>query len=165
MPSADNAPAWPPEIDLFWEDFELGRVFPLGSHLITESEILEFARRFDPQPFHVDPELALTGPFGGLIASGWHTCAIWMRLYYDGVLRRSASLGSPGVEDVRWLSPVRPGDLLSGSVEVRAARPSRSRPDRGLAQLTGELLNQERLPRLRLTAWGLFARRARSEPG
>ncbi len=153
---------WGPEIDLFWEDFEVGQVRQLGSHLITAEEIVEFARQFDPQPFHVDPDRAHRAQktvFQGLIASGWHSASIWMRLYVDSLLNRAASLGSPGVDNVAWLSPVRPGDDLRASLEVISARPSQSRPDRGLVQVRAELTDQEGVIKLRMTAWGLFGRR------
>jgi acyl dehydratase len=150
---------WGPQIDLFWEDFEVGQVRQLGSHLITAEEIVEFARQFDPQPYHVDPALAQETVFQGLIASGWHSASIWMRLYVDSLLHRAASLGSPGVDNVAWLSPVRPGDELRGSLEIISARPSRSRPDRGLVQVRAELTDQEGVIKLRMTAWGLFGRR------
>lgn len=157
-PGSELAP-WGAGVNLFWEDFEVGRVFQLGSHLITAEEILEFGRRFDPQPYHADEELARSSVFKGLIASGWHSASLWMRLYYDSVLSRAASLGSPGADDIAWLKPVRPGDVLSGSVEVISARPSASRPDRGLVQLRGEMVDQTGAVKMRLTAWGLFARR------
>ena len=104
--------------ELYFEDFELGRVYELGSVDVTEADILEFARRFDPQPFHVDPEAARQSVFGGLIASGWHTGAMWMRLYVDSLLDGAASMGSPGIEELRWLAPVRPGDTLD-EIEAR----------------------------------------------
>ncbi|MGH7610625.1 MAG: MaoC family dehydratase [Candidatus Dormibacteria bacterium] len=162
--SADET-RWPAEVDLFWEDLEVGRAFQLGEHRVTQEEILDFGRRYDPQPFHVNPEAARRSHFQGLIASGWQSCAIWMRLYYEAVLRRSASLGSPGVEEVRWLSPVRPGDVLTGEVRVLQARLSRSRPHWGLAQLGSELTGQDGVTRLSLRAWGLFGRRPPTEPG
>src|SRR5487761_1355444 len=117
QPPPELAP-WGPEIDLFWEDLVVGRVEHLGSRLVTAEEIIEFARQFDPQPFHIDPRRARESVFGGLVASGWHSASIRMRLYYDGLLRRCASLGSPGVERLEWLAPVRPGDRVAASLEV-----------------------------------------------
>jgi acyl dehydratase len=146
-------------IDLFWEDFDVGQVFHLGSHQISAEEILEFRRRFDPQPFHVDPDNAGRTVFPGLIASGWHSCSIWMRLFVDAVLSHAASLGSPGIDQVAWLQPVRPGDVLSGSVEVISTRPSHGRPDRGLVQVRSELVDQAGAVKMRLTAWELLGRR------
>ncbi len=150
---------WGPEVDWFWEDFQVGQALDLGTHLITEAEITAFGRQFDPQPFHADRELAQTSVYKGLIASGWHSAAIWMRLYWETVLRRSASLGSPGVEHLDWLAPVRPGDVLRGSLRVTSTRPSRSKPDRGLVQIQGELQDQHQVLKLQMTAWGLFGMR------
>ena len=96
----------------YFEDFLVGDVIDLGSVEVTEAAIIEFAREFDPQPFHIDPEAALETPFGGLIASGWHTCALFMRLMCDGMLNDSSSQGSSGMEELRWLKPVRPGDTF-----------------------------------------------------
>ncbi len=106
----------------YWEDFAVGDVTELGSVDVTEREIVEFAERYDPQPFHVDPEAAVDGPFGGLIASGWHTAALFMGLFVRGILLDAASMGSPGVEQLRWTAPVRPGDRLTGRVTVTDAR-------------------------------------------
>jgi acyl dehydratase len=163
-PSSEPAP-WGPEIDFFWEDFQVGAVTQLGTHLMTAEEILEFSRSFDPQPFHADPKLAERSVFHGLIASGWHSAAIWMRLYWDGLLHRAASLGSPGVDKIVWLAPVRPGDELTASMEVLDTRPSQSQPTRGLVQIKAELTDQDAVVKLRMTAWGLFGRRPDSEPG
>src|SRR5258708_421531 len=96
----------------YFEDFQVGDIFDLGSTTVTEEEIISFARQFDPQPFHTDPVLAKDSIFGGLVASGWHTTAMFMRLFFDGLLHETASIASPGVDDVRWLKPVRPGDVL-----------------------------------------------------
>lgn len=148
-----------PQVELYFEDFHPGQRFELGEYRITQPEMLDFARRFDPQPFHVDPVTAAATTFEGLIASGWQTAAIWMRLYCDRLLLRAASLGSPGVEELRWLAPVRPGDLLRGSVEVISARPSARHLERGTLVMRGELRSGGQEPKMRLTAWGLFARR------
>src|SRR5690606_33005107 len=93
-------------IELYWEDFTVGRRFELGSHEVTREEVIEFAQRYDPQPFHIDEEAAGRSVFGGLIASGWHTASMVMRMMCDGYLLRSASLGSPGVDNLRWVKPV-----------------------------------------------------------
>ncbi|MGA7088850.1 MAG: MaoC family dehydratase [Candidatus Dormiibacterota bacterium] len=156
---------WGPEIDLFWEDLQPGAHFELGSHLVSQGEIIAFAKKFDPQPFHTDPAKAVQSIFGGLIASGWHSASIWMRLYFDAVLSHAASLGSPGVNELRWLNPVHPGDQLTGSVEAISARLSKSRPERGLVELRGELRDQTGEVKLRLTAWGLFGRRSLQASG
>jgi acyl dehydratase len=143
---------------LSFEDFEPGRVYELGSRTITEAEIVEFARQFDPQPFHLDPEAAQDSVFGGLIASGWHTGALWMRLYVDAMLGGSSALGSPGIEELRWLAPVRPGDALSGRLTVLDVAPSASRPDRGTVRIRGEMVNQDGVTVMAMTSRGHFAR-------
>ena len=108
----------------YWEDFQVGEVSEVGPVTVSQDEIVEFATRFDPQPFHVDPEAARRSPFGGLIASGWHTTALFMGMFVRAVLLDSASLGSPGVEEIRWTAPVRPGDTLTGRSTVVAVQPS-----------------------------------------
>ena len=143
----------------YFEDYEPGAVYEYGHVEITEAEILEFATRFDPQPIHTDLEFAATGPFHGLIASGFHTAGIFMRLFADHYLSRVASLASPGIDEVRWPAPVRPGDRLWMRVTIVEARPSRSKPDRGLVRTGGELLNQDDQLVLSLTAMNLLRRR------
>ncbi len=138
--------------DRYFEDYPAGAVFEFGDIRPTEAEIIEFARQFDPQPFHTDPAAAAKTPFGGLIASGWHTGALMMRVFADHYLSRVASLGSPGIEELRWLKPVRPGDRLSVRISVLEARRSRSKPDRGIVQSLIEVLNQERTPVMSLKA-------------
>jgi acyl dehydratase len=144
---------------LFYEDFQPGRTFEFGPTTVSEAEIVAFARQFDPQPFHVDPDAAATGPFGGLIASGWHTASLFMRMYVDAVLSDTASMGSPGVEELRWLVPVRPGDELRGRATVLDVKPSASRADRGTVRARFELLNQRDEVAMRMVARGLFGRR------
>ena len=123
-----------------FDDLTVGRVFPLPGHTVTREEIIAFAREFDPQPFHLgDGGSGLTD---GLTASGWHICAIFMRALCDGLLLDASSLGSPGIDTLRWLGPVRSGDTLSGSATVVAARLSKSRPDRGIVHFHHELANQ-----------------------
>jgi acyl dehydratase len=143
----------------YWEDFQPGDVTELGSVTVSEEEIVEFARRYDPQPFHVDPEAAKSGPFGGLAASGWHTTALFMGMFVRGILLDSASMGSPGVEAIRWTAPVRPGDTLTGRVTVTAVQPSSKRPDRGTVFTTSEVFNQNGELVMTLQARGFFARR------
>lgn len=149
--------------ELYLEDFAPGDRFSLGSWRISEAEILGFAAEFDPQPFHIDPKLAERTFFRGLIASGWHTGGIWMRLYCEAVLLRSSSLGSPGVEEIRWLAPVRPGERLTGTVEVLSVTPSERHPERGTVVMRGELLSDRGQLKMRLVAYGLFARRPAAE--
>ncbi|MEV5299752.1 MaoC family dehydratase [Amycolatopsis methanolica] len=143
----------------FFEDYEPGAVYEYGHLSVTEKEILDFAAQFDPQPIHTQPEWASTGPFGGLIASGWHTTGLMMRLFADHYLSRNASLASPGVDELRWPAPVRPGDSLRLRATVVSARASRSKPDRGLVHTRGELLNQDDQVVLSLVAMNLVGRR------
>src|SRR3954453_20831785 len=114
-----------------WDDFEAGQTFELGARRVPAEDIVDFARRWDPQPFHVDEEAAASGPFGGLVASGWHTCAIWMRHYVDALLGDAASMGSWGVEELRWRAPLRPDELVSARLPAREKTPCSRRPDRG----------------------------------
>ncbi|MBM3352744.1 MAG: MaoC family dehydratase [Betaproteobacteria bacterium] len=144
---------------LYWEDFIPGDTMEMGSHTFTEAEIVAFARQFDPQPFHLDPAAAANSFFKGLIASGWHTCAIAMRLMVDGYLARSASLGSPGLDNLRWLAPVRAGDTISYRRIVTAARPSASRPGVGLVHSRWEALNQRGDTVMTMEGWNMFGRR------
>lgn len=129
--------------DRYFEDYVPGVTYDCGSIEATEAEILEFARRFDPQTFHVDPVAAVDGPYGGLIASGWHTASLMMRLYADNYLSPVSSLGSPGVDELRWPRPVRPGAVLSLRATVLEARLSRSKPDRGLVRTRAEFVDAE----------------------
>jgi acyl dehydratase len=145
--------------DAYFEDFEPGQERALGRVEVTEVEIVDFARRFDPQPFHVDPEAARESVFGGLIASGWHTGAMWMRLYVDSLLGGAASMGSPGIEELRWLAPVRPGDTLSGRLTVLETTPSERRPDRGTVRIRGEMVNQDGVVVMSMISRGHFGRR------
>ncbi len=126
----------------WFEDFTPGQVLELGSRTITAEAIVAFAREFDPQPFHLDEEAAKRSIYGGLLASGWHTGAIMMRLLCDGLLHDTVSLGSPGIDEMRWLKPVRPGDTLSARMTVLEAMPSRSKPDRGVLRTLTEMRNQ-----------------------
>lgn len=144
---------------LYFEDFVVGERVRLGSVGVRADEIVEFARRFDPQPFHVDAQRAAQSVYGGLIASGWHTCAMVMRLACDAYLLDAASLGSPGVEKIEWLQPVRPGDTLTAWRKVLESRPSRSKPGRGSVFSLLEAENQEGQVVLRMQAWGMFLQR------
>ena len=126
----------------YFEDYVPGSVFEYGTVTVNQADVIEFAQRCDPQPFHIDPAAAARGPFGGLIASGWHTASLVMRLVVDHYLSSVAGLGSPGVEELRWTRPVRPGDSLRVRVSVLDARRSRSKPDRGIVRSHIEVLNQ-----------------------
>ena len=143
----------------YFEDFEPGQVYELGRRTITEEELVAFAREWDPQPFHVDPEAAKESVFGGLIASGWQTGAIWMRMYVDTMLG-SAARGSPGIEELRWLAPVRPGDTLTGRLTVLEATPSATKPERGTIRIRGEMVNQDSVTVMAMTSRGHFERRS-----
>ncbi len=125
----------------YFEDYVPGTVLEYGPIAVDEDEIIEFARRYDPQPIHVDREGAARGPFGGVIASGWHTAGLMMRLLVDHFLSRVASLASPGIDELRWLAPVRPGDELSVRITVLEARRSTSKPDRGVVRSAIEVIN------------------------
>lgn len=148
---------------LHFEDFAVGQVYELGSREVTREEIVGFAEQFDPQPFHVDEDAARNSAFGGLIASGWHTGALFMRLYVDGMMRDAAGMGSPGVDELRWLAPVRPGDVLTARSHVVEVRSS-SRGDRGTVTFRQELRNQAGVEVMSLRGRGIFARRAPLPP-
>ena len=148
--------------DRYFEDYIPGAVFEYGEIRVDEAEIIEFASRFDPQDMHVDPEAARRGRFGGLIASGWHTGAMMMRLLADNFLPKAASLASPGIDELRWLHPVRPGDLLRIRVTVLEATPSRSKPDRGMVRTLIEMLNQDGSIVMSLKPMNIIARRSQS---
>jgi acyl dehydratase len=149
--------------DRYFEDYVEGDVHNLGSVTVEADEIVAFAKRYDPQNFHCDPEAAKATPFGGLIASGWHTAALMMRLYVEHYLTHVASLASPGLDELRWLKPVRPGDRLSVRVTVLKAVPSRSKPDRGAVTSLVEVFNQVDEPVMTLKAVNIIARRPRPD--
>lgn len=128
----------------YFEDYVPGNVHEFGYFAVSSAEIIAFARCFDPQPFHTDPEVAQHTPFGGIIASGWHTGSMMMRMYTDHYLSKVASLPSPGMDELRWPRPVRPGDRLSVRITIIEANRSRSKPDRGLVRAFIEVLNQDR---------------------
>jgi acyl dehydratase len=144
--------------ELAFEDFVPGRVFDLGTTVVDHDEMVAFARRFDPQPFHLDEDAAAASMFGGLAASGWFTAGLWMRAYADGVLNRATSLGSPGGEDIGWPAPVFAGDELRASMEILEARRSRSRTGLGLVKLRATLHRGEDLV-FRSTFTGMFGTR------
>ena len=127
----------------YFDDYLPGTTHDCGSVSVSQAEIISFATQFDPQPFHVDPEAAARGPYGGLIASGWHTAALVMRQLVDHYLPAEASLGSPGMDEIRWLGPVRPGDRLRVRATVLEARRSQSKPDRGIMKTAIEAANQD----------------------
>ena len=128
--------------DRYLEDYLPGAVYRYGRVELDEAAIVEFARRYDPQSFHIDPVAAASSMYGGLIASGWQTVAVTMRMLVDHVISPASSLGSPGCDELRWLAPVRPGDSLAVRIEILSTRRSRSKPDRGLVANRLEILNQ-----------------------
>ena len=145
-PDDDDPTASPftrPLAERFFEDYAPGLTLEHGSYHVTSTEIIDFGRRFDPHDMHVDPERANSTPLGGLVASGWHTTAMMMRMLVESYLNQAASIASPGVDELRWPAPVRPDDLLRARFTVREARPTASRPDRGVVRTGIELLNQE----------------------
>lgn len=146
-----------PVTDRWFEDYTVGDVREYGTIALSEREIIEFAHRYDPQWIHTDPAWAQTGPFSGLIASGIQTIGVFMRLYADHYLTRCGSLASPGVDEVRWPRPVRPGDALRLRTQTVQARLSRSKPDRGLLVTAIELLNQDDQPVLTQQVMNLVA--------
>jgi acyl dehydratase len=131
-----------PPAERYFEDYRVGLVSEFGEVVVTAEEIVEFARRYDPQPMHIDPVSASQGPFGGLIASGWHTAALVMQLVVANYLSRVATLPSPGIDELRWVRLVRPGDRLRVRSTVMEANRSRSKPDRGMVRSLVEVLNQ-----------------------
>ena len=147
------------EISVYWEDLQPGQVLDLGSLTATREEIIAFATQFDPQPFHLDDESAKASVFGGLCASGWHTCSLAMRLMVTNFLQTAASLGSPGLENVKWMKPVFPGDTLRLQHRILESRPMRSRPDVGLVRTHWEMFNQHGEQVLHMEGWGMFRRR------
>jgi acyl dehydratase len=145
--------------DRYLDDYVEGSVHTFGSIAVEEDEIIAFAKRFDPQGFHTDPEAAKRTPFGGLIASGWHTAALTMRLYVEHYLTHVASLGSPGLDELRWLKPVRPGNRLSVRVTVLKAAPAKTKPDRGVVTSFVEVLDQDNEAVMTLKLVNIIARR------
>jgi acyl dehydratase len=133
----------PPPDQRFFEDYIAGAIHEFGAIMVEQAEVLDFGRRFDPQPFHTDADAAQQSIFGGLIASGWHTASLMMRLLVDHYLSPITSLGSPGIDELRWLKPVRPGDTLAVRVTVLETKRSRSKPDRGVIRSLIEVLNQD----------------------
>ncbi len=143
----------------YWEDFPVGHVMSLGSATVRREATLEFARQFDPQPFHLDDAAAEASLFRKLSASGWHTCAMTMRLMCDGYLNDSSSLGSPGIDELRWLKPVYPGDTISAEMTVLEARVMNSKPHVGLVLSRWRASNQDGIDVMTMQGWGMFGLR------
>ncbi|MCP4048766.1 MAG: MaoC family dehydratase [Gammaproteobacteria bacterium] len=143
-----------------FESFEVGQVSKFGAYKVTEAEVIEFASKYDPQYFHLDHEAAKNSLFGGLCASGWHTCAMTMSMMVVNMDENGTSLGSPGIDELRWLRPVYPGDVLSVCMEVLETRPSRSRPDIGIVSSKITVSNQQAIAVMEFISKGIFRRTA-----
>jgi len=150
---------------LHWEDFQPGAVAVYGPRLVTREEIVAFAAEFDPQPMHLDEAAASATMLGGLGASGWHTCCLLMRIIADGFVLDSSSMGSPGIDEVRWLKPLRPGTRIRVRARVVETRASKSRPDMGLVKFAYELIDGADTPLMSLTTTQMFGRRQPGAPG
>ena len=144
----------------YFEDVEVGQVMRFGRYEVTREEIVDFARRFDPQPFHLDEEAGRRSHFGGLVASGWHTGAMFMRMTAEHMTARAVTQGALGFDDLKWLRPVRPGDTLSVESTVTEKISSRSRPDRGMVKIASRVLDQGGEPVMSLTSIVIFLRRS-----
>lgn len=143
----------------YFEDFYEGQEIDLGQRLVTDEEIIAFARQFDPQPFHIDREAAAASIYGGVIASGWHTCSMMMRMVVDGLMCSASSMGSPGLDGVRWLQPVRGGDTLTVRYLTTKVKASNSRPDRGVVWSRWTATNQCGEVVCTVEGMGMFGRR------
>jgi acyl dehydratase len=141
---------------LYFEDFKVGETSEMGRRVVDRDEVIAFARDFDPQPFHIDEDAARASMFGGLIASGWHTVSMVMRMMCDSYLLQAASLGSPGVDHVKWLKPVRPGDTIRAVRTVLEARVSKSKPDVGIVKTRWDVYNQADEPVMTMEGYGMF---------
>jgi acyl dehydratase len=148
-----------PRDNRYFEDYIPGHTYEFGAITVSEAAIIRFAKQFDPQYFHTDPEKAKASRFGGIVASGWHTICLAMRLYVDHYLTQVASLASPGMDEIRWPNPVRPGDTLRLRVTTLEARPSRSKSDRGIIRARIEAFNQRDEPVLSMIGIGIIGRR------
>ena len=144
---------------LYFEDFQPGQQWEFGSYQLSEESIINFARQFDPQYFHIDPVKAKESIFGGLVASGWQTLSIYMKLIVEGLVNQTASLGSPGMEEIRFPKPVRPGDTLHVRYLILDCRTSSSRPNVGIVRFRGELFNQDKEQVLKVVGSGFFGRK------
>jgi acyl dehydratase len=151
-------------IKYYWEDLQPGVVRDLGSVTPSSEEIKQFAGQFDPQPFHVDEAAGRESIYGNLCASGWHTCALAMRLTVQNFLNESSSMGSPGLDSLRWLKPVYPGDTLHLRYTITESRPLRKRSDTGMVRATWEMSNQHGEKVMQMEGWGMFRRRHPATP-
>jgi len=151
-------------ITRYWEDFKVGEVEQIGGKRVDKEEMIAFARQYDPQPFHVDEAAAKQSIYGGLIASGWHTCAMVMRMMCDAYMLHSASVGSPGIDNLKWLKPVRPGDTISARRTTLEMRASKSKPDIGIVNNLWEVFNQDGEMVMSMQGYGMFRRRNPGNP-
>ncbi len=151
-------------ITRYWEDFKVGEVEQIGGKRVDKDEIIAFARQYDPQPFHIDEAAAKQSMYGGLIASGWHTCAMVMRMMCDAYMLRSASVGSPGIDNLKWLKPVRPGDTINARRTTLETRESKSKPDIGIVNNLWEVFNQDGEMVMTMQGYGMFRRRNPGSP-
>jgi acyl dehydratase len=151
-----------PIAERYFEDYPVGEVTEFGDYPVTEAEVIAFATRYDPQPFHVDAEAARETIYGGLIASGWMTASCAMRMMVDHYISARASMGSPGIDELRWLAPVRPGDRLHMRATVLESRPSTSKPDRGVLRFRWEVMRGDGETVMTMLAWGMYRRRPRA---
>ena len=144
----------------YWEDFKVGEVEQIGGKRVDKDEIIAFAGQYDPQPFHIDEAAAKQSMYGGLIASGWHTCAMVMRMMCDAYMLQSASVGSPGIDNLKWLKPVRPGDTINARRTTLETRASKSKPDIGIVNNLWEVFNQDGEMVMSMQGYGMFRRRS-----
>ena len=140
----------------YWEDFKVGEVEQIGGKRVDREEVIAFAEQYDPQPFHIDEASAKKSMYGGLIASGWHTCAMVMRMMCDAYLVQSASVGSPGIDNLKWLKPVRPGDTINARRTTLETRVSKSKPDIGIVSNLWEVFNQDGEMVMSMQGYGMF---------
>jgi acyl dehydratase len=147
-------------IKYYWEDFNtVGNTAEIGTRVVDKAEVIAFATAFDPQPFHIDEAAAKDSFYGGIIASGWHTCSMVMRMMVDEYLGEAASLGSPGIDNLKWIKPVRPGDTIRVTRTTLEARASQSKPDVGLIKNHWQVYNQHNELVMSMEGWGMFRRR------
>ena len=151
-------------ITRYWEDFKVGEIEQIGGKRVDKEEVIAFARQYDPQPFHVDEAAAKQSMYGGLIASGWHTGAMVMRMMCDAYLLQSASVGSPGIDNLKWLKPVRPGDTIRAQRTTLETRVSKSKPDIGIVNNLWEVFNQDGEMVMSMQGYGMFRRRNPGSP-
>ena len=153
-----------PDITYFWEDMAVGQVRDLGTISPSREDIIAFASQFDPQPFHLNDAAGAASVFGGLCASGWHTCSMAMRLMVTNFLQQTSSLGSPGLENIQWKKPVYPNDTLRLQTTVLETKPMGRRPDVGMTRNLWEMFNQHGDKVLHMEGWGMFRRRHPATP-